>query len=208
MRLKVWFTLDKQQRRLGCWNFQMIFKKAQARTSCGSKIHAQSLQLLKIIRIRVLKFDKSILFKNPKDAFSFRVPLKHIFGFCDEYNKVVYGFKHQLTLVRKGDNDTIFRGAAADSGKVVLSKLSWYMPHVTPNLHEKLALYKLIESKSSLPVGYQMIQCDSIPVLQTRNFHLAIVGEISPGEALLDNRCISDGHIWRPTTQPINFRSL
>jgi len=86
------------------------------------------------------------------------------------YEKVVYGFKHQLTLVRKGDNDTIFRPTAADAVKVVLSKLSWYMPHVTPNLQEKLALYKTVESKSSLPVGYRMIQCESIPVPQTRNF--------------------------------------
>ena len=110
---------------------------------------------------------------DPKGTFSFRVPLKHIFGFCDDYEKVVYGFKHQLTLVRKGDNDAIFRNNAADAGKVVLSKLSWYMPHVTPNLQEKLALYKTIESKSSLPVGYRMIQCDSIPVRK---------GEISPGD--------------------------
>jgi len=42
------------------------------------------------------------------DSFLFGVPLKHIFGFCDEYEKVVYGFKHQLTLVRKDDNDPIF----------------------------------------------------------------------------------------------------
>jgi len=107
---------------------------------------------------------------NPKGTFSFRVPLKHIFGFCDDYEKVVYGFKHQLTLVRKGDNDAVFRAAAADAGKVVLSKLSWYMPHVTPNLQEKLALYKTIESQSSLPVGYRIIQCDSIPVPQSKNF--------------------------------------
>jgi len=84
--------------------------------------------------------------------------------------------------VRKGNNDAIFKtGAVAavgnvpaieepDDGKVVLTKLSWYMPHVTPNLQEKVALYKTIESKSSLPVGYRMIQCDSIPVPQTRNF--------------------------------------
>jgi len=44
------------------------------------------------------------------------------------------------------------------------------MPHVTPNLQEKLALYETIESKSSVPVGYRMIQCESIPVTQTRNF--------------------------------------
>jgi len=48
--------------------------------------------------------------------------------------------KHQLTLVRKGDNDVIFRAAAADAGKVVLSKLSWYIPRVLPNDQEKLAL--------------------------------------------------------------------
>ena len=86
--------------------------------------------------------------------------------------------------MRKGDSDAIFKtGAVAagpennppaiaepDDGKVVLTKLSWYMPHVSPNLQEKLALYKTIEPKSSLPVGHQMIQCDSIPVPQTRNF--------------------------------------
>ena len=56
---------------------------------------------------------------DPKGTFSFRVPLKHIFGFCDDYEKVIYGFKHQLTLVRKGDNDTIFRAAAADEAFLV-----------------------------------------------------------------------------------------
>jgi len=70
---------------------------------------------------------------DPKGTFLFRVPLKHIFGFCDDYEKVVCGFKHQLTLVRTGDNDAIFRAAAADAGKVVLTKLSWYVPHVLPN---------------------------------------------------------------------------
>ena len=95
---------------------------------------------------------------DQKGTFSFRVPLKHIFGFCDDYDKVVYGFKHQLTLVRKDDNDAIFRNNTADAGKIVLTKFSWYMSHVTPNLQEKIALYKTIESKSSLPVGYRMIQ--------------------------------------------------
>jgi len=107
---------------------------------------------------------------DPKGTFSFRVPLIHIFGFCDDYEKGVYRFKHQLTLVRKGDNDAIFRNNAADAGKVVLTKLSWYVPYVLPNDQEKHELYKTIESKSSLPVGYRMIQCDSIPVPQTRNF--------------------------------------
>jgi len=40
------------------------------------------------------------------------------------------------------DNDAIFRAAAADAGKVVLTKLSWYAPHVLPNDREKHELYK------------------------------------------------------------------
>ena len=34
----------------------------------------------------------------PKGTFSFRIPLKHIFGFCGDYNKILYGIKQTLTL--------------------------------------------------------------------------------------------------------------
>src|ERR1043165_5575736 len=55
-----------------------------------------------------------------KGTFSFVVPLPHIFGFCEDYNKIVYGLKHTLSFVRKSDDDAIFRGAVAnvDVGKV------------------------------------------------------------------------------------------
>ena len=52
-----------------------------------------------------------------KCTFSFRIPIKHIFGFCENYDKIgLYGLKHNLTLVRKRDDDVIFRGAAAGAG--------------------------------------------------------------------------------------------
>ena len=44
---------------------------------------------------------------NPKGTFSFRVPLKHIFGFCEDY-KILYEMKQTLTLTRNNDNDAIF----------------------------------------------------------------------------------------------------
>ena len=40
-----------------------------------------------------------------KDTFSYRIPMKHIFGFCKDYDKIVYGLKHNITLVRKTDDD-------------------------------------------------------------------------------------------------------
>ena len=109
---------------------------------------------------------------QPRGSFSFRIPLKHIFGFCGDYDKVVYGLKHNLTLTRNDDNDAIYRAAndpagnAVDPGKIVLSKISWFMPHVTPADKDKMELYKIIERKEKIPVGYRMIQCDSATIPQ------------------------------------------
>ena len=106
---------------------------------------------------------------NPIGSFSFRIPLKHIFGFCEDYDKVVYGLKHTLTLTRDNDNTAIHKffdddGAGNDRlglGQVKLSNITWFMPHVIPADEDKMKLYKIIERKEKIPVGYRMIQCDS-----------------------------------------------
>ena len=126
---------------------------------------------------------------NPLGSFSFRIPLKHIFGFCEDYDKVVYGLKHTLTLTRNNDNDAIFKSnrqagnPAADvvvDGKVILSKISWFMPHVIPADKDKMELYKIIERKEKIPVGYRMIQCDSASVPQSENFSWRLSVKSSP----------------------------
>ena len=111
---------------------------------------------------------------DPIGTFSFKIPLKHIFGFCEDYDKVVYGLRHTLTLTRNNDNEAIFKTDnvvggvdAVVDGKVVLSKVSWFMPHVTPVDKDKMELYKIIERKEKIPVGYRMIQCDNAVIPPT-----------------------------------------
>ena len=109
---------------------------------------------------------------DPVGTFSFRIPLKHIFGFCEDYDKIVYGLKHNLTLTRNNNNDAIYRndndtaGVAMVDGRVVLTKISWFMPHVIPADQYKMELYKIIERKEKIPVGYRMLQCDSALISQ------------------------------------------
>ena len=110
---------------------------------------------------------------DPIGTFSFRIPLKHMFGFCEDYDKVVYGLKHDLILTRNNDNDAIFKTSndvggvdVVADGKVILSKISWFMPHVTPVDKDKMELYKIIERKGKIPVGYRMIQCDGAAIPQ------------------------------------------
>ena len=134
-----------------------------------------------------IRHDYIITISRPRGSFSFRIPLKHIFGFCEDYDKVVYGLKHNLTLTRNDDNDAIYRGANAAAGgalavgKVDLKKISWFMPHVMPADEDKMKLYKIIERKEKIPVGYRMIQCDSATIPQnSTNFSWRLSVKSSP----------------------------
>ena len=119
-----------------------------------------------------IRHDYIITNSRPRGSFSFRIPLKHMFGFCGDYDRVTYRLKHNLILTRNNDNEAIYRGAnnAAGNplvaGKIVLSKISWFMPHVTPADKDKMELFKIIERKEKIPVGYRMIQCDSASIPQ------------------------------------------
>ena len=133
-----------------------------------------------------IRHDYIITNSRPRGSFSFRIPLKHIFGVCGDYDKVVYGLKHNLTLTRNDDNEAIYRGAnaaaggALTAGKIVLSKISWFMPHVTPADKDKMELYKIIERKEKIPVGYRMIQCDSASIPQATSFSWRLSVKSSP----------------------------
>jgi hypothetical protein len=113
---------------------------------------------------------------DPRGTFSFQIPLKHIFGFCEDYDKIIYGVKHQLILLRNQDNDAVYKIAAPpvgsapavmpDDGKVTLTKLTWLMPHIVPNDLEKIQLYKQIERKAQLPIAFRQRQMDKITIPQ------------------------------------------
>ena len=132
-------------------------------------------------------FGKADIVVNPVGAFNFRIPLKHIFGFCVDYDKIVYGLKHNLTLTRNNDNDAIYKSGAIDGGgndtyadgRVLLSKITWFMPHVMPADEDKMKLYKIIERKEKIPVGYRMIQCDNA-IVTARDFSWRLAVKSSP----------------------------
>ena len=107
---------------------------------------------------------------TPRGSFSFAVPLSHIFGMCEDYQKVMYGMKHMLTCVRKDSDDAIFLVDGVDAGKIILEDVSWYMPRVCPNDSQKFTLMKIIESKPTLDVAFRMRQCDTITITQSTSF--------------------------------------
>ena len=151
--------------------------------------------------------------------FSFRIPLKHIFGFCEDYDKIVYGLKHTLTLTRDNDNTAIFKAIVlnlagdADTlpfGRVNLDKIIWFMPHVTPADEDKMKLYKIIERKEKIPVGYRMIQCDSasIPPGNISSFSWRLAVKSSPEVPRFIIIGLQQNGINDQTTNPSTFAHL
>ena len=54
------------------------------------------------------------------------------------------------------------------------------MPHITPSDQDKIQLYKIIENKTSLVVGYKARQCDTKSVPQSSHFTWRLSVKSSP----------------------------
>ena len=107
----------------------------------------------------------------PRGSFRFTFPLALAFGLCEDYTKVICGFTHILTLVQLASSkNALFRDANAVNGTIVIDKISWMMPKVKPRLGDRYQLYKIIESKDTLAVGFRMRQCTSIALPQTQRY--------------------------------------
>ena len=127
------------------------------------------------------RFEYIITKVDPAGSFSFKIPLKHFLGFCEDYKKILYGMQQRLTLTRTGNDNAIFRTAATDAGKIDIQRIRWFMPHVIPSDAYRLQLDKIIEKKEKIPVGYRMLQCDnsSVPANST-NFTWRLGVKSSP----------------------------
>lgn len=127
------------------------------------------------------KIRHDYLFEKPADtgSFSLVIPLKHIFGFCKTYEKVLYGFEHSLELQRKtGDDDAIIAHYKVEKTKdgvtyskemtkdahIKITDLNWFIPHVKPNLEVETKLLSQIKNKNDYEVLYKRFQCQKTNV--------------------------------------------
>lgn len=117
------------------------------------------------------------LFKNSSGNFSVAIPLNHIFGFCENYNKVIYGVKHQLTLRRGKDDDNALLKSPdkneegiykVPDGKVIITKIIWRIPHVMPTDEYMIKLSNDIQNKITVNINFLNRQCESIAVSEGR----------------------------------------
>lgn len=125
------------------------------------------------------KIEETKITKDNK-LFSGCIPLKHLFGFCEDYKKIMLNCNQQLILNRSShDFDVLYvtgSGVAENTSvnrrvKIVLSKVIWKMPVIKVSDKEKLKLIKIVDSRKSISCAFRTWDLCEYPVLPQNTSH-------------------------------------
>ena len=111
--------------------------------------------------------------------FDILIPLSMIFGFAEDFQKIVCNAKHELILTRaqtdlNGIIQTARAAAAADDNTFVftINKIEWLMPFIIPSNQNKLKLLKFLEKKPTLRMPFRSWELYEMPGLTLATKHI------------------------------------
>lgn len=94
-------------------------------------------------------------------------PLSMIFGFAEDYKKVLLNLRQELVLIRSSEDlNCICESTGVEKGKIQLLKIVWRMPHLTVSDYEKIKLLDIIEKNVPIPITHRRWEMFSYPMLQ------------------------------------------
>jgi len=114
------------------------------------------------------------------NKFAGCIPLKHLFGFCEDYKKILLNCNQQIILNRSStDFDALYVSeTAANDNKeklkkvaIELSKIIWKMPVIRVSDKEKIKLLKVLDSRKPLTCAYRNWDLCEYPVLPQNTSH-------------------------------------
>lgn len=96
--------------------------------------------------------------------FSYCIPLKMLFGFAEDYKKIIMNMKHELILVRSRNDANCFLGAN-NNFSINLTKVQWRMPHIQVDDYTKLQLLKHINDNESIKMSFRSWELYEYPTM-------------------------------------------
>lgn len=103
-------------------------------------------------------------------TFQCMLPLKFLFGFCDDYRKVIMNCKHELILVRSRTNNNFYQ-AADDVLQLTINKIHWKIEHVMLSDKAKLKMFKMISRNEKLILPFRSWDLYELPLVPQTTRH-------------------------------------
>lgn len=112
------------------------------------------------------------IIKDANGNFNVCIPLKHLMGFFEDFQKLIVHMRQELVLIRNSsDLDAITCIDETEKPKISITKLFWMVPHVTLSLAEQLKLNKITSKGSKLPIEFRSWEIIEYPSLPTSTRH-------------------------------------
>lgn len=100
------------------------------------------------------------------------LPLRFIFGFCDDYNKIILNAKHELILVRSRSDANLYTSTRdVETAQITVNKIHWKIQHVTLSDASKLLMLKTLERNDDIALAYRSWDLYELPALPQTSRH-------------------------------------
>lgn len=104
-------------------------------------------------------------------GYRFIIPLNTIFGFADDYRKILMNAKHELILIRNRSDEHVHNSPAA-AVTFTVTKVNWKIPHIQLSDHAKLSMLRYLERKSTISIPYRSWELYELPSLPQATKHM------------------------------------
>ena len=114
---------------------------------------------------------------NDDGYFDICVPLKMIFGFAEDYQKIIVNAKHELIMIRSRsninsivrDNETVPDMPEFD---LKITKIEWLVPYVMLSNKNKIDIMKYIQKDPVISIGFRSWDLYEYPLLPRTTHHI------------------------------------
>ncbi|XP_043479661.1 uncharacterized protein LOC122509561 [Leptopilina heterotoma] len=101
--------------------------------------------------------------------FNVTIPLSMLFGFAEDYKKIVMNAKHELILIRsRNDLNAVIQTGNLDNNeefKITINKIEWLVPYILPSDNNKIKLLKFIEKDPLISMSFRSWEMYEYPLL-------------------------------------------
>lgn len=99
------------------------------------------------------------------------LPLRFIFGFCDDFKKIVLNSKHELILVRHRSNLNMYVETEQLDLQFTVNKIVWKVPHIELSDGAKLTMLQTLSRNEPLHIAFRSWDLYELPVVPQTTRH-------------------------------------
>lgn len=149
-------------------------------------------------------------------TFRMILPLRFVFGFCDDFNKIILNSKHELILVRHRSNLNMYREGNDPQGlQFTVNKIVWKVPHVELNDEAKLSMLQTISRSETLPIAFRswdLYELPTVPAATRNTWAVKTTSKVNQPRfvivAFQTNRNNQPGNVNASTFDNCNIRNI